>query len=126
MLLVIRLKISSMSTSRQAAKQRGEMAEEGPPASGATLAACDAAWLDIGSGHSVGGADVSRVDMTSGDHEFGARFVEQLQMRGERAVRTFNDMRQLAGHRLSAPGRWRRCKPRGYDKWRSRIWSLLR
>ena len=103
MLFVIRLKISSMSG--RPAKQRGEITEEGPPACGATLAACDAAWLDIGSGHRVGGADVSRVDMTSGDHEFGAR----LQMRGEQAVRTFNGMRQLAGHRLSAPGRWRRC-----------------
>ena len=58
--------------------------------------------------HRVGGTDVRLMDMTSGDHEFGARFVEKLQMRG---IRTFNDMRQLAGHRLSAPGRWCRCRP---------------
>ena len=78
------------------------------------LAACDAAWLDIGSVQRVGGADASCVDMTSGDHEFGARFVEKLQMRSERAVRTFNDMCQLVGHhRRSAPGMWRRCKPHG-------------
>ena len=32
-------------------------------------------------------------------------------MRGERAARTFNDMCRLAGHRLSAPARWCRCKP---------------
>ena len=41
----------------------------------------------------IGGAHVSRMDMTSGDHEFGARFVKKLQMRGERAIRTVNDMR---------------------------------
>ena len=44
--------------------------------------------------HRVGGADVGHIDMTSGNHEFGARFVEKLQMRGERTARTFNDMRQ--------------------------------
>ena len=36
--------------------------------------------------HRVGGADAGRMDVASEDHEFGARFVEKLQMRGGRAV----------------------------------------